>query len=279
MAVSKWTTFVRQCLIRRISVQQFAQLLETYEGAIDPKRLFDALVVCRESFCASGDPLISLYIDHVGTAGIVAVSEAVVVLIKKWNQVKLPLSQDTKSCCTQTLQDITMIVVSPKYKLAASEARLGLLLSSRWLSSLARQTSNEVAESADLENNNIIEALAFLLASMTATDAGLEALSSTETSRDDDKRGLSHVLRTSLRQAFELCLQLHAILSSQLMERINTVLKHINLLDDGSSRSGNPSGQSSEIHALQFQVSIADTQLVASKAATRIFLESLVCYH
>lgn len=275
MTVTKWMAIVRQCILRRVSVQQFGDLLQSLEVEIDGKRLFAALFDCRESFCAAGDPLISLYLDHVGTTGIVSVPDALLVLINKWNDTQATTSQDRLVCYSQTLQDITMIIVSSKNKATVLEARLSMLLTARWLSSMVRQASSEPDEPSSPIYHNVVESLAFLLASMAATDAGLEALSIGE-GEDNTKKGAGNQLRATLRQALESCLPLYSSLSSQLMERINTVLKHISILDDSSSQTGNAAAPSSEIQALQFQVSIPDTQLVASKAATMIYLEASV---
>ncbi|KAJ9601871.1 mediator complex subunit [Cladophialophora chaetospira] len=274
MTVSKWMTIARQCLLRRISVQEFGELLEAYDGAIEGSRLFAALVDCRESFCPPGDPLVSLYIDHLATTGAIDVCSALLVLTKRWNDSKGQLSQDGLVCLNHTLQDLTMIIVSPKYKLDASQARVACLITSRWLSTLVRQASREETHPTGLEYGNTVESLAFFLASLAATDAGLEALSPGIDSNKDDSSVKD--LRTSMRQTFELCLPLYSIVSPQLMDRINTVLKHINLLDEDQSQGGNVSTQASEIQALQFQVSIAESQLVASKAGTTIFLGSLL---
>ncbi len=276
MAVTKWMTIARQCLLRRVSVQEFSDLLESYSGKLEGRRLFNALVDCRESFCPPGDPLISLYIDQLSIIGAIDISDALHILTKRWNGSKGHLSQNGLLCHSHTIQDLTMIVVSPKYKLDASQARVVFLISSRWLSSLARQASREQTDPTGLEYGGTIESLAFFLASLAATEPGLEALSPTvATGREGIDRSTKD-MRTSLRQAFELCLSLYSILSSQLMERINTVLKHISLLDDGQSQSGNASAQASELQALQFQVSIAESQLVASKAGTTLFIENLL---
>ncbi|KIW84594.1 hypothetical protein Z517_03844 [Fonsecaea pedrosoi CBS 271.37] len=276
MTVSKWLTLTRQCLLRRISVQDFGNLLRNHDGEIDGKRLFGALVECRESFCQPGDPLVSLYIDYIATAGVIVISDALVILTKRWNATRSPATQGALACYNDTLQDLTMVIVSPKFKTGAAEARLALQISSRWLSTLARQASRGDSEPPGMELSSTIELLAFLMASMTATDAGLESLSIAKSLEQKEKYVAVDNLRTLVKQAFELCLPLYSTLSSQLMERINTVLKHINLLDDGSAQPGNAPAPASEIQALQFQVSIADSQLVASKAGTMLYLESLL---
>jgi hypothetical protein len=276
MPVSKWTTLARQCLHRRLSVQQFGHLLQAHHGEIGARCLFDALVDCRESFCPPGDPLISLYIYHLGSTGFITISDTLLVLTKRWNDAKGQLSQDVLACYNQTLQDLTMVMISPKYKLEVSEARVALSISSRWLSALARQASREDAERTGVEYSGAVESLAFFVASLAATDAGLEALSPTVATKKEELDGSMKDLRASMRQALELCLPLYSVLSSQLMERINTVLKHISLLDDGPPQDGNTSAQASEIQALQFQVSIAESQLVASKAGSILFLGALL---
>ena len=274
MTISKWAAISRQCLLRRLSAEQFGELLQSYDGEIESKRLFRALIDCRESFCAPGDPLVSLYINYLENAGLINVSGALLVLTRRWNDASSPLSQEAMVCYNQTVQDLTMIIVSSKYKASACEARLTLQLASKWLASSARHASPEDSELTGLDYSRFFESLAFFVASMAATDAGLEALSPSSVDGKDCTTGN---LRISIRHAFELCLPLYSILSSQLMERINTVLKHISLIEESSSvQTANASTQTSEIQALQFQVSIAESQLVASKAGTLLFLENLL---
>lgn len=276
MAVSKVSRLVYYCLLRRISVDEFGRLVQTYHDEIDSKRLFSALIECRVSFCAPGDPLISLYFDHVGTNGIVSISDALAVMVRRWNNDKGAQKQNDLQCYNQTLQDITMVVVSPKYKTDPSEARTCLLLSSRWLATLARQASQHVGSALTVERSHVLESLAFLVASMAATDAGLEALSQGSASKGDAGEVASQGLRAGLRESLELCLPLYSTLSTHLMERLNTVLKHISLLEHGSSQAGSASAQSSEIQVLQFQVSIPDTHMVAARAATIVYLDAMV---
>lgn len=271
MAVTKWMTLIRQCLLNRLSVNEFGQVLQSHQGDINGTKLVAALVDCRESFCAKGDPLISLYLEYVGTSGLVKISESLVALIHRWNQSKNPKTTDMLDCCTQTLQDITMIIVSPKFKTDASEAQLCLNLSSKWLIALSHHLSSSVAETATQEHNYVLEALAFLLASLAATEAGLVALSQHEPSK-----GASRNAQASVQQAIGQCLTLYPNMSPQLVERLNAVAKHINMIGDGSTQPDHTSMQASEMQALQFQVSIPQSQIVASKAATIAYLDTLV---
>ncbi|KAJ4504516.1 mediator complex subunit [Exophiala dermatitidis] len=264
MTVTKWVTLARQCLLRRISVPEFDAALRELDK-VDGKELFGAFIECRATFCVPGDPLVSLYLDHLGSSGLVSISDALLVLIGKWNSAPKLFSRYSPECYSQTLQDLTMVAVSPKYKVTATESRKSLLLASRWLSSMARTLPNLLGESPNA--NNVIEALGFLVASIAASDGGLEALSP----GGDPAR---NELRESIRHAFELCLPLYSVLSAQLMERLNTVLKHINLLDNGSSQQG--AGQPSAMQILQFQVSIPESEMVASKLATSLYLEALL---
>ncbi|KAI1621251.1 mediator complex, subunit Med5 [Exophiala viscosa] len=276
MAISKVSELVRYCLLRRTSVDEFGTLVQTYQAEFSGKRLFAALIECRFSFCAPGDPLISLYLDHVGTTGVVSISDALVVMVRRWNSDKGAQAQNALQFYNQTLQDITMVTVSNKYKTTPSEARTSILLSSRWLATLARQTSQDVEPALNIEHSHVLESLAFLVASMAATDAGLEALSLNATLQGDTSEVASQDLRASLRQALNLCLPLYSTLSTHLMDRLNTVLKHISLLEHGSTQNGGSSGQSSEIQVLQFQVSIPDTHMVAARAATIAYLEAML---
>ncbi|KAJ9498280.1 mediator complex subunit [Exophiala xenobiotica] len=272
MAVTESQKLVRYCLLRRLSLEEFAALLETYHDGIDDQQLFSALLESRLSFCAPGDPLISLYLEHVATSGIVSVSTALLVLICKWNSVKSMKTHAALHCYNQTLQDIIMVMVSPKCKVTSSDARKSLLLSSRWLASLARHVSHQVDDTSIAEKTHVIEALAFLVVSMAATDGGCEALSLSNDSSANSSKDSNSVqdLRTSLRQSLELCLPLYSTISTHLIGRINTVLS---VLSQNASQPGDSSTQLNDIQTLDFQANIPESHMVASKAATLLYLD------
>lgn len=164
-----------------------------------------------------------------------------------------------------------MIIVSPKFKPDAAEAQLCLTLSSKWLMALSHHLSSSVADTATQEHNYVLEALAFFLVSLAATDAGVIALSQHEPSKDASRNA-----QTSVQQAVGQCLTLYPNMSPQLVERLNEVSKHINMIGNGSTQPDHTSMQASEMQALQFQVSIPHRQIVASKAATIAYLDTLV---
>ena len=274
MAVTKWMTVVQQCLLRRTSAFEFARFLEAHKDEVDGIRLFAALFDCRESFCVKGDPLVSLYIDHVGTAGIVNMSQVLVALVRKWNIGRPPKPASLLDAFTQTLQDLTMIFVSPKYKAEPNEALACLYLATKWLAILPDSLSETSAETSTQEQNYVLEALAFLVTSLAATERGLEALSHPSPKSGSSSKPTAK-LQLSIRKSIEECLARSSTLSPSSVDRLGAVLKHITMTDDISSQPG-PSAQASEMQALQFQVSITDTQIVASKAATIVYLESLL---
>ncbi len=275
MAVTESQKLVRYCLLRRMSLEEFATLLETYQDEIDGQQLFSALLDCRLSFCAPGDPLISLYLEHIGTSGIVSASAALLVLISKWNSAKPVNTPAALHCYNQTLQDIIMVMVSPKYKVISSEAQKSLLLSSRWLASLARQVSHHMDDTPIADKLHVLEALAFLVVSMAATDGGYEALSLSNDSRTKSSKDSNSVqdLRTSVRQSLELCLPLYSTISTHLIGRINTVLS---VLNQNISQPGDSSAQLTDIQTLDFQANIPETHMVASRAATILYLDVMV---
>jgi len=278
MTVTKWTTLVRQCLLHRLTADEFYEVVHQHESDVDGKVLFNVLLECRKSFCAPGDPLISMYLDAVVLAGLVKISHALVVLIRRWNRTRGSQNEnepEAPGAEIHTLHDLTMAVVSPKYKAEASETRLCLLLSSKWLTVVARYLSHHSGQEA-APSATTVEALGFLLASLAATDIGIEALTPAADPKDSGDATEAGELRASVRQAIELCLPLFGAISGQLIERLNTLLKHIALFEDTLAQAASTSAQSTELQALQFQVSVAETQAIASKAATLVYLETLV---
>ncbi|KIW17898.1 hypothetical protein PV08_05093 [Exophiala spinifera] len=271
MAINRSRKLVRYCLSRRLSVQEFGSLLQEYRNEVDGKLLFNALVDCRISFCAPGDPLLSLYLEHVEITGILNVSTALLIIINKWNKSKESQSLHILECYSRLLQDFVMVILSPKFKASLDDVRASLELSSRWLASLAPQVSHEL--DGPMAKTHMVEALAFLVASLASTTAGCEALAVTN-SPDSVSRELPsrvQALRISVRQSLDLAQ--YSTLSSHLLSRINGVL---DVLNQDASLGGDSSAQLPDIRTMQFEARVPETHMVASRAATILHLTAML---
>lgn len=273
MAINKSRKLVRYCLSRRLSVQEFGSLLQLYRDELNGKLLFNALVDCRISFCAPGDPLLSLYVEHLGITGVVNVATALLIVINKWNKSRDPQNLHAMECYRRILQDIVMVILSPKYKACFDDIQASLQLSSRWLISLAPQVSHELDEYMATAKSHVVEALAFLVSSLASTAAGCEALSVTHTPDRVPREVSSSViaLRSSVRQSLDLAQ--YSALSSHLLNRINGVL---DVLNQDSSLSRDSAAQLTDIRTMQFEAHVPETHMIASRAATILYLTAMV---
>ncbi|KAK6369665.1 mediator complex subunit [Exophiala oligosperma] len=273
MAINKSRKLVRYCLSRRLSVQEFGSLLQLYRDELNGKLLFNALVDCRISFCAPGDPLLSLYVEHLGITGVVNVATALLIVINKWNKSRDPQNLHAMECYRRILQDIVMVILSPKYKACFDDIQASLQLSSRWLISLAPQVSHELDEYMATAKSHVVEALAFLVSSLASTAAGCEALSVTHTPDRVPREVSSSViaLRSSVRQSLDLAQ--YSALSSHLLNRINGVL---DVLNQDSSLSRDSAAQLTDIRTMQFEAHVPETHMIASRAATIVYLTAML---
>lgn len=281
MAMTELANFVRQCLIQRISADEFLRLLQNRLPRCSGSNLFNILLKFKSSLCAEGDPLIPLYSESVISNGLLKISDALVVLIRKWNDSRRSKNANSSHEITEsdiaTLNELSLILVSPRCSIDESEAYKCLLLSSKWLNTVVKLASQDQSSLNEGNIPNLVQAIGFFLASTSATSAGTELLSQSKTPKDDNKRvgPITDEPRSSVRQAIDYCTSVFPI-SVQLMERLSTVQKHIAMFDGVQVQSVSATESSSEIQALQFQVSIAETQTIPSRAATTAYIETLV---
>jgi hypothetical protein len=278
MTVSVWTSFVRQALLRRLSVTEFAEALELYDGEADGRRLFAALVESRIGFCAPNDPLVAIYMSYLATSGLCSISQALLSLAQRWNRLKELPADDILLAHRQAVHDITVIFLASGFKTDTEAVRVALMIAVRWLLSLIEAVKRTPLNMTALGQSGIVEAVAQTVASIAASEAGLHALSTSQPLSDrKSSQKLSKELRAAVKDAFEQCLLFIAgMLSPELVGRIDTVLKHVSLLD---SSVGEPKGAEitvSDMQVLQFQASIAENQVVSSRAGTLLYLESLL---
>ena len=258
MAITQWTTTLRQCLLSRTSPDELARLLRE-RPARNEKVIVKALLDCRQSLCVASDPLPPRYLEILLTSRIVAVSDVLVVLVNKWNgliHASRPIS--VSEADISSIQEPSLLL-SSKLAIDAAETSRCLLLSSRWLTVLVRSMS----QSTDSLYGQIAEAVGSFLATLSATTAGIEILSE---KRDGKK--VSKVVE-AVRQAVDLAVGSFPALSVQLIDRLGAVQKHIAMFD------GTQPEQSS-LQALQIQSSVPEVQMTASRAGTRLYLEAMV---
>ncbi len=259
MAIAQWTSLLSQCLLRRLSPEDATKVLQQRTDR-KGKAIVKALLHCRQSFCVPNDPLPPRYLERFLVSRIVTVSDVLVVLVTKWNgSIRASKPMSISEADISSLQEISLFLAS-KLVLDYSDTARCLVLSSRWLTVLVQSVSH----SADSFNSQLAEAVGSFLATLSATAAGIESLSE----KGGRNRKASKTAEV-VRQALETAIGSFPALSVQLIERLGAVQKHVIMSDDTQP-------EQSSMQALSIQNNVPETQMTASRAATRLYLEAMV---
>jgi hypothetical protein len=227
---------------------------------LNSKAILQAVLDCRQSFCLPTDPLPPRYLSSLWIAGVLSPTDILVVLIHQWNtshRASKPIS--ISEADIKSLQEFSLLLVS-KLVINRTETRHCLLLSARWLVAIIQS----MPQDTDSINSQIAEAVGSLLATLSATNLGIELLSE----KKDGAKNRSDTVE-GVRKAVELAIGAFPTLSVQLIERLGVVQKHIVMYDQ--TQPGQPGMQ-----ALQIQASVAEMPMTASRAGTILYIEAMV---
>ncbi|ETN39022.1 uncharacterized protein HMPREF1541_07064 [Cyphellophora europaea CBS 101466] len=256
MAITEWNGLCRQSLILRTTPNDFVKIVQGKQP-LDGKTVLKSLLECRQSLYPPSDPLPPRYLEAIVTSHIASLSDLLVVLISRWNTLCRTDPPHAPSYAdTATLQELAVLIISSRLVLDHTQIQKCLLLAARWLSALVKAVGQDNNSPA----SNFVEPLGSFLATLCATNSGIEILSE----KEDDK--ISRVA-DAVRQGVEATLGLFPSVSGQLMERLGEVQKHIAMFGDGAS---------SDMQALQFQAGVSELQMAASRAGTVALLQSLL---
>ena len=255
MAITQWTTLLRQCLLNRTGPQDFVNLLQQKPNP-NGRIIVRALLDYRQSFCVARDPLPPRYLENLLNSRLITIADVLVVLINKWNRGKYSSISEADII---SLQEISGLL-SSRLSLDRVDTERCLLLSSRWLTVLVRSMS----QSEDAMNGQVAEAVGAFLATLSATSNGIEILSQ----KGDANRKISKVTET-VRQAVDVGVGAFPALGVQLIERLGAVQKHIAMFDEAQPEQLN-------MQALQIQASIPELPMSSSRAGTIVYLEAMV---
>lgn len=256
MAVTELNALCRQALVSRTLPADFVKTVQQ-RRATEGKALAKALLDCRQSLCHSSDPLPPRYLERLLSLSILNLTDLLVVLISRWNALcRSKPPRRSSEADVMTIQELALLIMSSRFVLARDQVRMSLLLVARWLSALAKVAGqNETAETS-----RAVEPLGSLLATLCATNTGVELLSG----KEEDK---TTKVTDTVRQAVDAALGLFPAISGQLVDRLSEVQKHIDMFADNGS---------SDLQAMQFQNNIAPLQMAASRAGTAAMLQSFL---
>ena len=261
MAVTQYQSLVRQCLLKRTLPAEFSKLL-LQKDRLNAKGLVFALIDCQQGFCASGDPLPPRYLEALLSAHVVDLSDVLVVAITRWNSQKTHNRQDTT-----TLQELGWLLLSNKIKADRTETKKCLMLSAKWLTAIVQYSGQLDAPEADL--STLAEAVGSLLATLSATNVGIEILSSRPKTDGGDQDAL-----TVVGNAVDAVIASVPDISIQLADRLSVVKKHIEMVQQGHTQPGN--NEQDDFETAQFKQSLPEVEVIASQHGTFVYLDAML---
>ena len=259
MAVTEWHAFIQQCLLKRVLPTVFLSQVRA-KSNIQPKLVVEALLNAKANFCVDRDPLPSRYLEQLLASDSSSLSDLLIVLVLRWNRLR---SREEKTHVADTfgLPEASAFLINTKLVLSINETRKCLVICSKWLMAIV----NDIDGASDASLTNLAEPLSNLLSTIAGTATGVDLLSA----RKD--RALNGDMIEVVAHAVKAAIGLFPTLSVQTTDRLGVIQKHITMFGNASHAEAD-----TELEAMQFQASIAEISMTATREATTIYLESMV---
>ncbi|KAK5943289.1 mediator complex subunit [Knufia obscura] len=262
MARSHVSILVRQCLHQRVPPHEFEELLRLANKKWHPAsiEIVASLVTSASSYCLASDPLVSGYLQVILTSQLASVSDCLSTCIKAWQHRSRNGGSETTHharILAQFITDLTLLI--PSLLSTTSEGRTCIILSSRWLRTLFHLAAGPDAKQNDEQINVLVGAICLFLITLMNTTAGATALKHAESSREDP-------VNVAIRQALDGSMATFPDVSMRLLTEAQ---KHSALLEPT-----NPAADHAQAADMgnQFESTIADAQIVPTRAATYALL-------
>jgi mediator of RNA polymerase II transcription subunit 5 len=230
------------------------------------------LLKCKTSFCAPNDPLISVYMQKILSLALADISDLLSVLIHQWNE-SSKADEDEQHNAKQ-MEDATSLINAligmlalNSFTLSTKEARRSLVLSARWLSSVATWVSRDPSRASELTVMAFVESCGMLLVAIASSTVGITVLDQTKSANVVEHPEPV----TSIQKAILSSLPLLPTASQSLHLRLEAVLRHVS-----QPRAKDPKDASAQ-DALNFQTHVIDSKTLASRAALYLYLDALRC--
>lgn len=256
MAVTEWAGLCRRSLLKRTIAGDFVAQVQRRD-TLDKRALLTGLIACRQALCPPSDPLPPRYLDALFVSRLISPTDVLLVLVGRWNGSGRTKSQVAPySADVATLQEMAIMVASSRLVPSEQQCRVCLALCSKWLAALVKAAGSTETGSI----SNLVETVGSLLATLAASKAGVELLSQM---REEGKSAVTDVVGT----AVQAVLNMFPTPSTQLLDRLGEVQKHITMFTQSDASS---------LRALQFQQNVPQLQMGASRAGTMALLQHLL---
>ena len=262
MARSQISVMVKQCLHQRVPPHDFEELLRfaINKWQSTGRDVVAGLVTSATSFCLDSDPLISGYLQVILANHHASALDCLFVCIKNWQYHAKTRGSHTLSHARTLAQIITdLTIITSGLSLTNSEAGNCVILSARWLRTLFQLAASPEGKQIDQQISVLVGAACLFLVTTMNTTAGVAALKHAETSREDP-------LNVAIRNALDGSMATFPDISMRLMTEAQ---KHSTLLEATNPHADHP--QAADL-AIQFENTIANAQIVPTRAATYALL-------
>ncbi|KAI9369120.1 mediator of RNA polymerase II transcription subunit 5 [Aspergillus egyptiacus] len=284
-AMEQWKVFLHRCLLHRIDAAEFRDLAKLLfqRCPIGDSLLIDTLLQTRLTTGVKWDPLLPLYVDCLCKMGKIQLSTVLTSLLKHSSIRDKPspgadVAALKKVKCNTLMTDIriiqdAMIAVSTGATAKSlAEVIQAFSVVADWIQAVIAWHNSQLDanQPAGLIGSTdavlLFEALGILLAALSGTSRGLEALSSN-----------SHeAVKIRLGQALSAYLPLCVDVSLPLRNRLDSLQKEFNLYGQPASKLEVSMMENVNVNALQFEASVMDGPTINSRAGLFVYINAML---
>lgn len=302
--IEQWRKLLRECLARRIDVAEFCKLVKLLakRAPLPEASLVDVILESRTVTNGRYDPLIPLYIDALTKIGKTKIAPVLNGLRRHSsvgdyaqsadeNMEKGTAKLSTLMTDTRIVQDAIVPLSTPGLSLSSREVTSIFTEASEWILALVRAHTSSLAE--DQQSGGLLnlpdalalfESLGIMLIALSATEKGLDALSS------DLSQGMCpciyiylHILtnpgfKIPLGHALTAYLSSSAIMSMNLRTRLDNLQKAYQLYGEPAPKDLDVQMMDGmNMNSLQFEASVIDGPVINSRAGLYVYINAMVC--
>ncbi|KAL1961468.1 hypothetical protein VTN77DRAFT_1841 [Rasamsonia byssochlamydoides] len=289
-SVEEWRKLLHQCLIRRIDANEFKTLAKLLlrRAPLAEASLLDVVLESRAVINAQWDPLVPAYIDTLTKQGTVRIPTVLQSLLKHSSiveQATAPAGEvpsdkkktrelSTLMTDTRIIQDAMISLSTGSVPISTTEATRIFAVVAEWILEVVRWHTSNVSDDQQTgglmsspDAISLFESLGILLAALSGTEKGLEALSSDN----------PEAFKIKLGQALTAYLPLCAGVSVPLRNRLDSLQKGFELYGEPNSKSPDvPMMDGVNVNALQFEASVIDGPVINSRAGLYIYINAML---
>ncbi|KAH8693155.1 putative RNA polymerase II mediator complex subunit Nut1 [Talaromyces proteolyticus] len=282
--IEQWRQLLRECLSRRVDVSEFCNLVKllSKRAPLPEAALVDVILESRSVTNGQYDPLIPSYVDALTKFGKLKTATVLNGLRKHSSIGDQTLSADAKEKTsklstlmsdTRIVQDTIVPLSSPNLSITIHDVTSIFTVASEWILSLVRLHSSSIAENQQtvglLNSPDVLalfESLGILFIALSATEKGLDALSS------DILQGF----KIPLGQALTTYLSSSAVISVNLRTRLDGLQKAYQLYGEPPSKEIDQMMDGMNMNTLQFEASVIDGPVINSRAGLYVYINAML---